>query len=187
LWPSSEREHYPELQRAALIACRDHLREVSRLWAERSEESARALATARRRAALAAANAEAALDALLASSTEPDAAFEARMALLTGVRRLVAVDTALSAMRAAPAAPSAMHDVDVLARAAGVVLDDLVSALVDGRAPQPMPADLPRISKAMPSVALRRISERITGQLRVLHDVVARMNARATDSDHVKA
>ena len=185
LWPSPERARYPEMQRTALLACRDHLREVARLWIDRSEEAARVLATARRHAALATANAEASLDAMLASSVEPDAVFEARMALLSGIRRLVATNTALSALRFAAAAQDADADVNALARAASMVLGDLGAAIIEPRAPAPFSPELVQAVRAMPQpLGLRRVSERIAGQLRVLHGAVFRLTTAAdVDAD----
>jgi uncharacterized membrane protein YccC len=188
LWPSSERQRYPELQRAAVIACRDHVREVARLWIDRSEEAARVLATARRQAALATANAESSLDAMLASSAEPDALFEARMSLLVGVRRLVAADTALSALRMTPAAQDADAEVNAVVRAASVVLGDLASAVVEGRAPAPIAPELVATVRAIPeSSGLRRVSERIAGQVRVLHDAVSRASTARDDEEEPAA
>ena len=186
LWPSSERTRFPELQRSALIACRDHLREVARLWIDRSEEAARVLATARRQAALATANAESSLDAMLVSSVEPDAVFEARMALLTGVRRLVAADTALSALRFAPAAQDTDAEVNAVVRAASMALGDLASAVVESRRAAPISPELARAVRSIPaSTGLRRVSERIAAQVRVLHDAVDRLGVVRADEEDV--
>ena len=177
LWPSSERSKYPELQRNALVASRDHLREIARLWTDGSPESSRQLAIARRRVALATANAETALDAMLAASIESNARFEARMALLTGVRRLVSADTALAAMRSAPSSRNARAEVERLAFAVSGVLDDLASAILETRRPAPFRADLAaRVFTGDAPDALRRLVERIVGQLAFLRDAVERVN-----------
>lgn len=99
LWPRGERSRFSELMDAALRACIDHLREAARQWNSHEAAAGRALAQARRRAALAASNAETAFESMLVTTAEPASMFEARMTMLTYTRRLLVSDVALSTMR----------------------------------------------------------------------------------------
>ena len=171
LWPPSEHARFSDLVDASLRACVEHLREVARQWGQRDAASARALAEARRRAALAASNAESAFESMLVSTAEPSTVFEARMTALTYVRRLLVSDVALSTMRLLADAPGSHALIERLAAIAERALATQTSA-----------EDTKEIEQALVGVvadaharpALARQLERIARQMLMLRDALLR-------------
>ena len=150
LWPTRDLERMPALIAAVLRADRAYLDAVLH-----GKGPAEAVA-ARRRVGLATANAEAALQRLIAEAVPP-ARIEPLMALVAYGRRLSASITALGA-----APPSSEY----AARLEGI-LDALADAAQSGEPPPPVPPldDLPAPEPA----------QRLARQLRVVQSALARL------------
>jgi uncharacterized membrane protein YccC len=144
LWPTPERDRFPELAAAVLRAIASHLRVLTTMWSTTDEESSVALATARRDVALALTNAEASLERMVAESATRRRELEPGTTLVTFARRLVAADIALGTLRHAPEAAAIRRDVQLVADRLTTALDCVADAVAarrspDGCGPPPLP------------------------------------------------
>ncbi len=175
LWPSSERSRLPAHMAAALRANRDYLRAAVRLFGDRSEQAGRALRTARRKVGMAAVNADESFERALAEHRGPPEEMTPIMTFLTYTRRLIASIAALAIARHSHEPPPA-GALESFAAGAERALDDLAAAVVDRRAPAPLPSlgEAEPADDAAPPLLRARI-DRIARQIRTLHDAVERM------------
>jgi uncharacterized membrane protein YccC len=174
LWPQPEWRRLPTHMAAALRRNRDYLLAVVARYDDRSAEASRALRATRRAVGLATVNAEESFQRLLGEHTGPTEPLAPVMAFLTYTRRLTASVAALAVARYALAAPD-LAALAPFARAAEAVLDDLAAALVEGRAPAPLPplGVGEALETGLPPL-LRARMVRIARQIRTLHDEVGR-------------
>jgi uncharacterized membrane protein YccC len=135
LWPTPERDRFPELAATALRAAASHARIVAAVWNRTDEESSVALATARRDAALATTNAEASFERMVAESASRNRELEPGTTLLTFTRRLIAADIALGTLRHAPEAAAIGADVARFAEHLTSALECTADAVAARRAP----------------------------------------------------
>lgn len=137
LWPTAERDRFPELAAKALRAVAAHLRVVAAMWNSTDDESSVALAAARRDAALATTNAEASFERMIAEATGDRKELEAATTLLTFTRRLMSADIALGTLRHAPEAAEIRDDVSGFAAYLTRTLENVADAVAARRAPAP--------------------------------------------------
>jgi len=175
LWPRGERSRFSELMDAALRACIEHLRETARQWNSHDAAAGRALAQARRRAALAASNAETAFESMLVTTAESASMFEARMTMLTYTRRLLVSDVALSTMRRLEGVADAQPLLERLASIAERALTASSTAQESAQIERELAALL---VDASPLTAIARQFERIARQLLMLRSAVLRVGQR---------
>jgi uncharacterized membrane protein YccC len=135
LWPTPERDRFPELSATALRAIANHLRVLTTMWTTTDDESSVALAAARRDAALALTNAEASFERMVAESATRRRELEPGTTLLTFARRLIAADIALGTLRHAPEAPAIRGDVERFAAYLTSALDCVADAVGSRQAP----------------------------------------------------
>jgi len=135
LWPSPERDRFPELAATALRAAATHARTVAAVWNRTDDETSVALAAARRDAALATTNAEASFERMVAESASRRRELEPATTLLTFTRRLIAADIALGTLRHAPEAAAIGADVARFAEYLTSALDCIADAVAARRAP----------------------------------------------------
>src|SRR5205085_1310276 len=171
LWPTPERDRFPELAAQALRAAARHLRLVATMWNTTDEESSVALAAARRDAALAATNAEASFERLVAESARGRRALEPGTTLLAFTRRLVAADIALGTLRHAPEGPAMRTDVTRFAGSLTTCLE-LVADAVGRRLAPPPCAAAPAAAGAHAELTEPQV-HRILRQFELLHAAAA--------------
>jgi uncharacterized membrane protein YccC len=135
LWPTPERDRFPELAAQALRAAAEHVRVIAAMWSRTDDESSAALAAARRDAALATTNADASFERLILESASRRRALEPGTTLLTFTRRLIAADIALGTLRHAPEAAAIGADVARLASYLTSELESVAGAIVTRRSP----------------------------------------------------
>jgi uncharacterized membrane protein YccC len=162
LWPSAERDRFPELAATALRAAAAHLRVVVAMWNSTGDESSVALAAARRDAALAITNAEASFERMVAESTRRRRELEPATTLLTFTRRLISADIAVGTLRHAPEAGAIRDDVARFAAYLTSTLDCVADAVAERRAPsqcEPRPPVVAHAELTMPQFhrALRQL------------------------------
>jgi uncharacterized membrane protein YccC len=176
LWPTAEWSRLPAYMAACLRANRDYLRATVARFGDRGVRAGRELREARRQCGLAVANADESFQRLLGEHRGPDAELAPIMTFLTYTRRLTASTAALAISRHStdsgvePALPS-------FAEAAERVLDDLASAVVERRAPAPLPPLAAR-PEDLSGPVLRVRLDRLTRQLKTLHDALERWSTR---------
>lgn len=173
LWPSPERNRFPELAGAALRAASDYVRLVGTMWTHTGDEASVTLAAGRRELSLAIANGEASFERLVAESTGTSGALEAGMTLLAFLRRLSAAVTALASVRHAPEGPSLRAAVVRFTAQVADELEELASAVADPRPPRPSAIDPPALD-AQGDLA-RAQFERVGRQVEVVRAAVARL------------
>ncbi|HKG92488.1 MAG TPA: FUSC family protein [Gemmatimonadaceae bacterium] len=174
LWPARESAHLPTHLAAAVRVSRDYLRAVSERFGDRSDAAGQALREARRRAGLAVTNAEDSFQRLLGEHRGPAEELGPLMTLLTYSRRFVASVAALSLARHS-ADGSAEALVRPFVAAADRALDDLASAVADGRSPGRLPPEIAE-APADPGLSpiVRASVERLSRQVQTLHDAAER-------------
>jgi uncharacterized membrane protein YccC len=177
LWPTSERELFPDAAAAVLHSVRAYVALAV------SGAAPVAFYSARRRVGLALINAEASLQRWMAEVRHRAVDLEAPMAILVYARGLVAAAVALGSARDAT---SRAIDLAPFARDVCAVLDDLERAILLSRPPLPLPTfdraiadllaavesigDIPPSRRAL----LRTRTERVVQELAVAYDAVAR-------------
>ena len=174
LWPSAERDRFPELAATALRAAAAHLRVVVAMWSTTDDESSVALAAARRDAALAITNAEASFERMVAESTRRRRELEPATTLLTFTRRLISADIALGTLRHAPEAPAIRDDVTRFARYLTSTLECVADAVAERRAPspcEPLPPAVSHVQLTIPQF------HRVLRQLNIIHAAATRLAA----------
>jgi uncharacterized membrane protein YccC len=173
LWPTPERDRFPELAAQALRAAAAHVRVVVAMWDRTDEESSVALASARRAASLATTNAEASFERLVVESASRRAELEPGTTLLTFTRRLIAADIALGTLRFAPEAAAIGANVARLAEHLTSALDSVAEAVAARRPPAPCAppslADAPHADLTLPQF------HRVLRQLDIIHAAAARL------------
>jgi uncharacterized membrane protein YccC len=137
IWPTPERDRFPELAAQALRAAATHVRVIAAMWNRTDDESSAALAAARRDAALATTNADASFERLILESATRRRALEPGTTLLTFTRRLIAADIALGTLRHAPEAAAIGADVARLASYLTSELESVAGAIATRRTPSP--------------------------------------------------
>lgn len=174
LWPSAERDRFPELAASALRAAAAHLRVVVAMWSTTDDESSVALAAARRDAALAITNAEASFERMVAESTRRRRELEPATTLLMFTRRLISADIALGTLRHAPEATAIRDDVARFARYLTSTLDCVADAVAERRAPsacEPRPTAVAHGELTVPQF------HRVLRQLDIIHAAATRLAA----------
>jgi uncharacterized membrane protein YccC len=139
LWPTPERDRFPELAAQALRAAAAHLRLVASVWNQTDDESSVVLAAARRDASLAATNAEASFERMVVESARRRRELEPGTTLLTFTRRLISADIALGTMRHASEAASIGVDVQRFAESLTRALDCVADAVAARQPPTSCP------------------------------------------------
>jgi uncharacterized membrane protein YccC len=178
LWPTPEWNRLPSYMAACLRANRDYLRATVARFGDRSARAGRELREARRQSGLAVANADESFQRLLGEHRGPDAELAPIMTFLTYIRRLTASTAALAVSRHS-AEPGPDPALGSFANAAEGVLDDLASAVVEHRAPAPLPAMAAADSDDEEVGPVLRVRlDRLTGQLKTLHDAIERWSAQ---------
>jgi uncharacterized membrane protein YccC len=163
---------------ASLRANRDYLHAVIQRFADRSPRAGRELREARRHSGLAMANADESFQRLLGEHRGTDAELAPLMTFLTFTRRLTASTAALAVSRHT-ADSSAEPALRRFAEAAEQVLDDLRSAVVEHRAPAPLPPLIhPGPEDLSLGPVLRIRIDRLARQLKTLHDAIERWSTR---------
>ena len=175
LWPTPERDRFPELAAQALRAAARHLRLVATMWNTTDDESSVALAAARRDAALAATNAEASFERLVAESARGRRALEPGTTLLAFTRRLVAADIALGTLRHAPEGPAIRTDVTRFAGSLTTCLELVADAV--GRRLAPPPCDAAPAAAGAHAELTEPQFHRILRQFEIIHAAAARLAA----------
>jgi uncharacterized membrane protein YccC len=148
LWPTPERDRFPELAAQALRAAAAHLRVVASMWNRTDDESSVALAAARRAASLAATNAEASIERMVVESARRRGELEPGTTLLAFTRRLVSADIALGTMRHAPEAAAISGDISRFAQSLTTSLECIADAVAAGQPPTSCPH--PNMAAASP-------------------------------------
>ena len=172
LWPSRERERFPDHAAEATAALRGYVGAVMAAVVAEAPVPAPEVAAARRGFGLAVNNADASLQRLLAESHGHPEALEPAMTLLLYLRRLSATLAALASTRIL-GVPMAGTQLDALASHTQAVLLDLEDALGTGRPPAPLPPlAAAAIEDVDPVRATRRA--RVAQQLVILHRAVER-------------
>jgi uncharacterized membrane protein YccC len=177
LWPSPERERFPEQAAAALRAARDYLARVAASFSQPAPHVPMDITQARRRLGLAVANAESSFQRLLTESPGTASALgrlEPAMTLLVYTRRLGAAITALASLTGDTNASHDSEQVDALVQAAVSVLDELADSIVAGRVPSPL-RELTDEEREPEGPLLHAQLHRVARPIIVLHDAVARL------------
>jgi uncharacterized membrane protein YccC len=171
LWPGAERNRLPEFAAAALRANRRFFECAVELLSRR-DTNIGLLRDARRDVARAAFNAEESFQRLLSEHRGPPEHLEAIMTMLVYTRRLAASIAALALVGDAAPSPDSLQP---FARAFVGVLDDLTTAVTDGRRPAPFPqAGSIRLPDARSLPVLHQRLVRLARQLKLMHDAVER-------------
>lgn len=179
LWPTPEWSRLPGYMAAALRANRNYLHTAGELFDDRSEAAGRRLRAARREVGLAAINADESFQRALGEHRGRAEDLTPLMTFLTYTRRLAASTAALAATRHAGGSESAAT-LAPFVREAGAILEDLSLAVLNGRAPNPLPP-LDEPAETGRSPRLRPRLEQVARQLKSLHDAIARWQvARAS-------
>jgi uncharacterized membrane protein YccC len=177
LWPSPETTRLPGYMASALRGNRDYLRRVVELFDDRSEDAGRAIREARRGIGLATMNAEESFQRLLGESGRTGRALSSVLTFLTYTRRLTASIAALAMARHTEPGAST-SGLPRFAQTATIVLDDLATAIEEGRSPAPLPSivssEAERALEPGVPALLRARLDRLARQIRLLHDAVAR-------------
>ena len=139
LWPTPERDRFPELAAQAIRAAAAHLRLVASMWSRTDDESSVALAAARRDASLAATNAEASFERMVVESMRRRRELEPGTTLLTFTRRLISADIALGTMRHAPEAKAIGAAIQQFAESLTGALECVADAVASGQPPTSCP------------------------------------------------
>ncbi|GAC1514242.1 MAG: hypothetical protein NVS1B4_01450 [Gemmatimonadaceae bacterium] len=180
LWPTTERERFPEQLAAALRADGDYLRRA--LSGGHDDES---LGEARRTLGLAAIDAESSFQRLLAEWRGGPSRLEPVMTLLTYTRRLAAAVTALAPPRSPHVAVPRREGLAPLARAAATALDEMADTLTLKRSPTTL-ADLDTAAAAAAARApddslFRAQLDRVVRHVVILHGAVTRLHFAASN------
>jgi uncharacterized membrane protein YccC len=181
LWPSPERERFPEQAAAALRAARDYLARVGATFRHPVSHTPSDVTQARRHLGLAVANAEASFQRLLTESPGTASAMgrlEPGMTLLIYTRRLGAAITTLASLTGDASPSHGAEQVEALAHAALPVLDDLAESVAGTRAPAPLP-ELD-VERAPEGALLDAQLHRVVRPIVVLHDAVVRLAEEST-------
>jgi uncharacterized membrane protein YccC len=180
LWPSPERERVPSYLVAALRANRDYLGEAITLFGDRTERASQRLRDARRQVELATLNAEESFQRLLAEHRGSPDGLAQLMTFLTFIRRVTASTASLAVTRFSTRPPEP-ESLEPFGDASKRVLDDLSAAALERRSPAPLLSleEATAISSALPPLVRERV-ERLSRQLRSLHDSLARWIATDT-------
>jgi uncharacterized membrane protein YccC len=177
LWPSPETTRLPGYMASALRGNRDYLRRVVELFDDRSEQAGRAIREARRGIGLATMNAEESFQRLLGESGRTGGALSSVLTFLTYTRRLTASIAALAMARHTEPGVSTTG-LPRFTQTATIVLDDLATAIEEGRSPAPLPSivssEAERALEPGVPALLRARLDRLARQIRLLHDAVAR-------------
>ena len=180
LWPGEERNRLPELAAAAIRANAEFLRRAVALVVSGNGDLG-SLRDARREVGASALNAEDSFQRLMSEHRGRHDELEPMMATIIYVRRLGASTAALAIAGSQPTIPQqmlgdAMHP---FAETANAVLEDVASAIVEGRTPAPFPAigSIPMPDAATSPVVHQRVV-RLARQLKLLHTAVTRWTAR---------
>lgn len=174
LWPSAERDRFPELAASALRATAAHLGVVVAMWNTTDDESSVALAAARRDAALAITNAEASVERMVAESTRRRRELEPATTLLMFTRRLISADIAIGTLRHAPEATAIRDDVARFARYLTSMLGCVADAVAARRPPtpcEPLPLAETHTELTVPQF------HRAMRQLEIIHAAATRLAA----------
>ncbi|MGK3987774.1 FUSC family protein [Sorangium sp. So ce136] len=139
LWPSPERDRFPEQMAQALRAAREVLAQAAASYGSEQGGAEAPLAAARRDAGLATSNAEASFQRLVSESRGAAEALEPLMAELTYTRRFVASVVALASSPGPRASPSRREELARFERRMGRALEDLAAAVAEQRPPAPLP------------------------------------------------
>ena len=162
-----------------------YLGEVVKLFDDPSDAAGRRRRAARREVGLAAINAEESFQRFMGEHQGHADELGPMMTLLTYVRRFSASTAALALTRhtVGDAAAGARDALTPFAVRAAEVLDALALSLAEGRSPPALPPELAMdaAAGALPPLVRTRV-ERLTRQLKTLHDAVERwVSARARE------
>ncbi|MDB4898766.1 MAG: hypothetical protein JWN53_574 [Gemmatimonadetes bacterium] len=174
LWPSPESTRLPGYLSDVLRASADYLRTVVRLFADRSDEAGERIRAARRRIGLSTVNAEESFQRLLGEYDGPTDGLAPWMTFLTYIRRLTASIAALALARHT-SSPGMIGALQPFTDAVADVLDDMSTAIAEGRPPTPLPmfAALDEAERTVPPLLRPRV-DRLAAQLRMVHEAVRR-------------
>lgn len=188
LWERPEKEFLPAQLAEALRAEREYLRQLVSAYLEGRKFLDPALSEARRKMGLATINAEASFQRLLSEPRRRNEPLEPLMTLLVYTRRFAAAMIAVFSTRPEQATEPVRANLERFAHDAGRTLDDLASAVAQGRSPEPLPDFEPVLHPSSPlgtEQAARMVEDSllqaqlrwVVRQLTVLHGAVARRSA----------
>ncbi len=181
LWPSPESRRLPGYLAAAAERSREYLSCVVKLFNDRSVEAGQQIRGARRHLGLATVNAEESFERMVAEYDGAPADLSPVMTFLTYTRRFAASTAALALARHVDGV-HASSALTPFALRADAVLDDLARAAAEQRRPAPLPilvqgAELDRAEAPL----LRARVDRLSRQIRMLHDALDRWAAEGTE------
>ncbi|MFL5350219.1 MAG: FUSC family protein [Hyalangium sp.] len=188
LWERSEKELFPEQLAEAIRSAREYLRQWLSAYLAGRKFLDPALSEARRKMGLAAINAEASFQRLLAEPRRRIEPLEPLMTLLLYTRRFAASEIALFATQPEHPTEPVRARLERFASTAGQVLDDIANAVVQGRPPAVLPdfeailhggaapAEEPGLQAANDTLLQAQL-QWVVRQLTVLHGAAARRGA----------
>ena len=172
LWPVDEWNRLPDFVAQAIRGDAAFLRAAVGVAREGGSRAFGSVRDIRRTIALAAANAEDSFQRLIGDHAGPSEELEPIMACLVYTRRFAAATAGLALAGGIDAAPG--PDVERFADNAALVLDDLASAIVDGRSPAPLPELVTTARSDAPLSPAQARVRRLNRQVKLLHDAVDR-------------
>ena len=175
LWPTPERDRFPELAAQALRAAAAHVGLVASMWDRTDDEASVVLAAARRDASLAATNAEASFERMVVESARRRRELEAGTTLLTFTRRLISANIALGTMRHASEASEIGAEVRGFAASLTSALECVADA-VAARQP-PMTCSPPAVSETSHAELTRPQFHRVLRQFAIIYAAAGRLGA----------
>lgn len=181
LWPSPESRRLPGYLAAAAERSREYLSCVVKLFDDRSGEAGKQIRGARRHLGLATVNAEESFERMVAEYDGPPGDLSPVMTFLTYTRRFAASTAALALARHVRGSDASRALAPFAARA-DAVLEDLARAAGERRRPAPLPilvveAELDQNESPL----LRARVDRVSRQIRMLHDALDRWAAEADE------
>ncbi|MDQ2667449.1 MAG: FUSC family protein, partial [Gemmatimonadota bacterium] len=175
LWPSPERNRFPTYAAAALQSNAAYLGGVIEQYDDHSESAGETMRRLRRAVGIATVNAEESLQRALTEAHGDRRALAPALTVLAYTRRFTASVAALAISRHSASAPMSA-EMDGFRRDAVAVLGDISDALLEGRAPAPLPHFQPTAEMRVSAVVGARV-ERLSRQASTLHDAVTRITS----------
>ena len=175
LWPTPERDRFPELAAQALRAAAAHVALVASMWNRTDDEASVVLASARRDASLAATNAEVSFERMVVESARRRRDLEAGTTLLTFTRRLISANIALGTMRHVPKASEIGAEVRGFADSLTSALECVADA-VAARQP-PIACSHPAVPETSHAELARPQFHRVLRQFAIIYAAAERLGA----------
>ncbi|MEP6730416.1 MAG: FUSC family protein [bacterium] len=180
LWPSPERARFPAYGAAAMRANANYLDTVIGRFDDTSHEAGEQMRAARRAVGLATVNAEESLQRALTEAHGDEAVLAPALTFLAYTRRFTASVAALAIARHA-ADGTTRATLEAFRQAVMPAVEDLAASLENGRAPMSLPNLDAHVAGATASPLVRARLERLTRQVKTLHDAVERVATPASE------